>query len=270
MHADRVDVLDGADDDRVVGRVAHELELVLLPAGDRLLEQHLVRGALVEAVGDHADEFVARVGEARAEPAHREGRTDDERVAEVLRELHRLLDGVRDVAAGHVRAGREHELLELLAVLALLDRLDLRADQLDAVLREDPRLVERDRRVERGLAAQGREHRIRTLLGDDRLERLVVDRLDVGRVGEVGVGHDRRRVRVDQDDAHALLAQHAAGLGAGVVELGGLADHDRAGADDQDAADVVALGHQRSPSSSRLRAPWRPCSRTSSANRSKR
>src|SRR5699024_2780194 len=44
----------------------------------------------------------------------------------------------------------------------------------------------------------------------------------------------------------ALLAQHAAGLGAGVVELGGLADHDRAGADHQDTGQVVAAGHQAS------------------------
>ena len=50
VHADRVDVLDRADDDRVVGRVAHELELVLLPAEDRLLEQHLGGRALVQAV----------------------------------------------------------------------------------------------------------------------------------------------------------------------------------------------------------------------------
>jgi hypothetical protein len=44
-----------------------------------------------------------------------------------------------------------------------------------------------------------------------------------------------RRVAVDQDDAVALLAQRLAGLGAGVVELAGLADDDRAGADDEDA-----------------------------------
>ena len=42
-------------------------------------------------------------------------------------------------------------------------------------------------------------------------------------------------LRVDQDDPVALLAQRLAGLGAGVVELAGLADDDRAGADDQDA-----------------------------------
>jgi hypothetical protein len=73
------------------------------------------------------------------------------------------------------------------------------------------------------------------------------DGLDVGHIGHVRVGHDGRRVAVDQDDAVALLAQRLAGLGAGVVELAGLADDDRAGADDQDALDVGALRHLNVP-----------------------
>src|SRR3712207_8002169 len=44
---------------------------------------------------------------------------------------------------------------------------------------------------------------------------------------ELGVGHDRRRVRVDEHDLVALLEQHLARLHARVVELRGLADHDR-------------------------------------------
>ena len=98
-----------------------------------------------------------------------------------------------------------------------------------------PSSCERDGRVERGLAAERREQRVGALLGDDLLDELRRDRLDVRGVGELRVGHDRRRVGVDQDDADALLAQHAAGLGAGVVELAGLADDDRAGPDDEDA-----------------------------------
>ena len=117
-----------------------------------------------------------------------------------------------------------------------------------AVLLEDPALVQRDRDVERGLPAEGRQHRVRPLLGDDRLDHLGRDRLDVGRVGELGVGHDRRRVGVDQDDPEALLAQHPAGLRAGVVELAGLADDDRAGADDQDAARCRCAGASGAPS----------------------
>jgi hypothetical protein len=243
VHTDGVDVLDGTHHDGVVRRVAHELELVLLPPEDRLLEEDLARRALVDAVADDPPQLLLGVGEARAEAAHREGGAHDERVAEVLCVGHRLLDGVRDVGPGDVRSGVEHELLEDLAVLALVDRLEVRTDELDVVLLEDAVLVQLDGGVEGRLPAERREDGVGALLGDDRLDHLPRDGLDVGRVGEVRVRHDRRRVRVHEDDAHALLTQHAAGLGPRVVELDGLADDDRAGADDEDAVDVVALGH---------------------------
>src|SRR5437899_9461155 len=41
VHAHRVEVLDGADDHDVVVLVAHQLQLVLLPPQDRLLQEHL-------------------------------------------------------------------------------------------------------------------------------------------------------------------------------------------------------------------------------------
>src|SRR5262249_23494030 len=52
------------------------------------------------------------------------------------------------------------------------------------------------------------------------------------------------RVRVDQDDLVALLAEGLAGLGAGVVEFAGLADDDGAGADQEDFLQVGALRHR--------------------------
>ena len=66
--------------------------------------------------------------------------------------------------------------------------------------------------------------------GDDLLDQVGGERLDVGGVGQLGVGHDRGRVGVDQHHAVALAAQHLAGLHAGVVELAALADGDGAGA----------------------------------------
>ena len=96
-----------------------------------------------------------------------------------------------------------------------------------SVLLEHARLVQRDGEVERGLAAEGRQQGVRSFRRDHPLDELGRERLDVGRVGELGVGHDRRRVGVDQADPESLAAQHPAGLGAGVVELAGLADDDR-------------------------------------------
>ena len=120
------------------------------------------------------------------------------------------------------------------------------ADQLDPEALQRAVLVQRHRQVERGLAAEGRQQRVGALLLDDLRHRAGQQRLDVGRGGELGVGHDRRRVGVDEDDLVALLEQHLAGLDAGVVELGGLADHDRPGADQEDLLDVGAPRHAAS------------------------
>ena len=72
---------------------------------------------------------------------------------------------------------------------------------------------------------------------------LHVERLEIRAVGEAGVGHDRRRIRVDDHRPVTLLAEHLERLAARVVELGRLADHDRAGADDADALEVGAPRH---------------------------
>ena len=137
--------------------------------------------------------------------AHRERRPHDDRVAELVGGGQALVHRVADHGCGPTRHRCAATIcLELLAVLPRLDRLDVRADQLDAVLLEDARLVQRHRGVQRGLAAEGGEQRVRALLLDDLLDDLRGDRLDVGGVGELRVGHDRRRVGVDQDDPQAL------------------------------------------------------------------
>ena len=52
---------------------------------------------------------------------------------------------------------------------------------------------------------------------------------------ELGVGHDGGRIEIDEDDAEAFLLEGFAGLGAGIIKFAGLADDDRAGADNEDA-----------------------------------
>ena len=66
------------------------------------------------------------------------------------------------------------------------------------------------------------------LLLDDLGDDLRRDRLDIGGVGQIRIGHDRGRIGIDQHDPVALVLQRLAGLGAGIVELAGLADDDRA------------------------------------------
>ena len=124
-----------------------------------------------------------------------------------LDDRQRLGQRLGDAALRHVDADLLHRVAEQQAILGDLDRGNRRADQLDLVLLEDAQLVELHREVERRLAADRRQNRVGPLLLDDLLERLGRQRLDVGAVGQLRVGHDRRRVAVDEDDFEAFAAQ---------------------------------------------------------------
>src|SRR6202012_1344337 len=152
---------------------------------------------------------------------------------------------VAGVVGGQVH-GRQagDDLLEPLPVLASLDGVDPGPDQLGVVAGQDPGLVQFDRGVERGLPAQGGEHRVRPLDGDDLLQHVGGDRLHVGPAGEIGGGHGRGRIGVDQTAPDALGLEDPAGLGPGVVELAALPDDDRAGPDDEHGLQIIAARHQ--------------------------
>ena len=107
VHAHRVDVLDRADDDHVVAAVAHELELELLPAQHRLLDEHGVHRGVGQPVAGHAAEHRLVGGEPRAEAAHGEARPDDDGVADLGGGLQRLLDRARRPATAGRRRPTE-------------------------------------------------------------------------------------------------------------------------------------------------------------------
>ena len=167
---------------------------------------------------------------------------------------------IRD--AGTQQPAARHGRLELLAILRPPDDVDRSADELDAEVVENPSFGEPDSQVERGLPAEGRQQRIRALALEDRGDALEVERLDVGPVREPRVGHDRRRIRVDDHRPVAVLSKHLERLAAGVVELARLADDDGAGADHADALEVAPRRHQlRSSSTQDARidqASWGP------------
>ena len=106
-----------------------------------------------------------------------------------------------------------------------------------------------DGEIERGLSANRGQHgktrarRHFALDADNLFQIFERERLDVGAVGDLRVGHDGRRIRVGQHHFIALRLERLAGLRAGVIELRRLADDDGPGAEDQDFRDVSAFGH---------------------------
>ena len=252
VHAHRVEVLDAADDDAVAGVVADDLELVFLPAQHRLLDQHAAHRRGGDALAQHLAQLGLVVGDAAARAAQREAGAQDHRERQLGQRARRLVLGRQQQAARRLQADVGHALLEQLAVLGQPHGARAGADQLDAVALEDAPVGQLDRQVQARLPADGRQQRVGPLGDDHLLEHLAGQRLDVGGVGQLLVGHDRRGVAVDQHHAVALALQRAHGLRTGVIEFAGLADDDRSRADDQDRVQVSSPRHG---SSSRGRSP---------------
>jgi hypothetical protein len=248
VHTHRVNVLDRAHHHHVVVAVAHQLELEFLPAENRFLDQHVGAGACGQPGAGHPVDLLDGSRHARAQAAHGEAGPHHDRQAHLVDRLADLGKSETHSAAGGFAAHLGHDVLEPLPVLAALDGVEIGADQLDVVALQRAVLVQRHRGVERRLPAEGGQQRVDLvaalgLLGDDPLDERGSDRLDVGVVGVLRVGHDGRRIRVDQADLQPLGAQHPARLRAGVVELAGLPDDDRPRADHQDVVEIRAPRH---------------------------
>ncbi len=197
----------------------------------------------VEADLEQFDHFFAVIGDAAAGAAQGEAGAQDDGVADALRELEAVVEVIDQLRLRALEADVAHGVLEQEAVFGLLDGVDLGADQLDAVAVEHARLGQFHREVQAGLAAHGGEQGVGPFLADHFFEEGHGERLDVGAVGEVGVGHDGGRVGIHQDHLVAVRLQRLARLRAGIVELARLADDDGAGTHDQDFVDVSAFRH---------------------------
>ncbi len=79
VDAHRIEVLDRTHNDAVARRVRHHLELELLPALERLLDEHLSHGTCCEARRDPLCELLRRPRDPAAAAAERERRADDRR-----------------------------------------------------------------------------------------------------------------------------------------------------------------------------------------------
>ena len=233
MDAHGIEVLDRADDDAVALDVDDDLQLELLPALERLLDEHLSDRARRQAVRHALTELCRRPSDAAAASSERERRSHDRRHRTSLDPLERGRDDAQRGRAGLRIPSRPGRASGPRPVRIALTSAPISSTPCSA---STPFSASSTARLSAvwppsvGRSASGASR------ANDLRERQRVQRLEVGRVGPLGVGHDRGRVRVHEHDAVALAAQRPARLHAGVVELAALSDPDRPGADDQDAA----------------------------------
>ncbi len=148
----------------------------------------------------------------------------------------------------HVEADLLHGVFEQEPVFRLLNGVDFGADEFDAVFFENACFRQFHRQIKGGLAPDGGKQRLRTFAANHFRRVGKTQRLHVRAIRQFRVGHDGCRIRIDQYNLIAFLAQRLASLGSGIVELARLADDDRAGADDHDAMEIGSLRHGRAAS----------------------
>ncbi len=199
--------------------------------------------ALQQPGRDIINELLLVDGDSAARAAQGKGGPDDDGKLELLAPLPHIVQGTGYAAFGHLEANLFHGDTEKLTALRLLDGRQGRANEFHPVLLQDPVLGHGHRRVQAGLAAKGRQECAGTLLFNDAGHGLGLDGFDVGPVGQVRIGHDRRRVGVDQDDLVSLFLEGLECLGAGVIELAGLSDDDGARADEHYFLQICSFGH---------------------------
>ena len=243
MHAHGVEVFDAADDDAVARGVADHFELVFLPAQHGFFDQYAAHRRGVQALAQQVFELFSVVGDAAAGAAHGETGPQDHG------------EGDRGHGfGGHVRVCNQdavrrfepdggHGDLEFLPVFGQAHALGRGADQFDPVPFQYALLGQLHGQIQARLATDGGQDRIRLLGQDDFFDHVDGQGFDVRSVGQFGIGHDRGGVAVDQYHPVAFLAQGLDRLGAGIIELAGLADHDGAAAEDHDRFEITATRH---------------------------
>ena len=212
VYTNRIEVLHVADRDAVIIAITHDLILDLFPAGHTALDEHLANHGVVEALDDDIDEFFLIIRDTAARSAHRVGRAHDDRIADGVGKL----DSSRDILNNRAFRNRLteflHGFLEQLAVLRFLDSGERSAQQFYLMLFQDAALGELYSQIQASLSAQRCQQAIRFLLGDDLFQKLRRQRFDIDPVSNMGIGHDRSRIGIDQNDFQTFFFQRTASL----------------------------------------------------------
>ena len=243
MHTHGVEILHGAHGDGVAGGVAHGLKLDFLPALDVALHQNLGDGRGVQTRAGHDPQLFLRVSHTAAGAAQGKSGTDDDGIADLRGDGQGVLQIVGDIGGDGGLMDAVHGVLEQLAVLRLGDGFGIGAQELDVVGLQEALLVQLHGNGQTHLAAETGQHGVGLFLFDDPLDGLGRQRLQIDMVRQSVVRHNGGGVGVHQHHFLARFLQHAAGLGAGIVKLRGLANDDGAGADDKDFFDLRIQRH---------------------------
>ena len=243
MDTHGVKVFDGADNNAVIVAVPDHFHLILFPANQRLINQQLIGWRQIQTATADLFKFFPVVGDTTTGATHGKRGADNAGETKAVGNLRRFFHAVGNTRVGGFQTNGFHRLVETLAIFRLVDSIGIGTDHLNTVLLENAMLGQVQGTVQCGLTTHGWQQCIGLFLGNNMLNRAPLYRFDIGRIRHRRVGHNRRRVGVDQNNPEALFAKCFTGLGPGIVKLTGLADYNRACAEDKDAFNISSFWH---------------------------
>ena len=244
MDPHRIDVFNGADDDAIVRRVANNFHLVFFPAKQAFINQHLRHRRGCQARAHNFLILFAIISNTPASAAQRKGRTNDRRQANIVENINSHLQtgnpvinrlavciftlrGLNDLRAWVLQPDPVHGLAEQLPVLSHFNRFSFRPDQLDTIPLKHASFLQVEGTVQRRLPAHGREQCVWFFTRNNLFHKVRRDRLNIGRIRQIRVSHNRGRVGIHQNNPVAFIFERFDRLHTGIVKLTGLTDNNR-------------------------------------------
>ena len=233
MHATWVEVFDRANDDAVVRFVAHHFHLIFFPAQNRLFNQQFVgRRGIETALTDFQKLFFV-VSNTAARATHGERWTYQSWKTYFGLSGQRFFHGVTHVRLWAMQTDFFHRQFKAATVFGFVDGVFSGTNQFHIVFFQHAIAGQIQGTVQCGLTTHGRQNRIWALFGNDLLNRLPTNRLDVSHIGHFRVGHDGGWIGVHQHHFIAFFTQSFTSLRARIVKLTRLTDDNRPCAYDQ-------------------------------------
>ena len=228
MNTDGIDIFHGAYGNRIAAVIAHDFEFYFLPAGDAFFHEYLMDGRTMQPVLRNLFELALRFRNTASRAAERKSGTHNHGVSDFM---FGKIDGVLkrryDFGRNARFADGQHRVFENLPVFRFVYRIRPRTQKLYSVTFQKARFGKLHAQREACLPAECRKQTVRLFLFDNPPNRFGNKRFDIHSIRHGSVGHERRGIRIDKDNAQALLFESFARLRARVIEFGGLPDNDR-------------------------------------------
>jgi len=190
----------------------------------------------LESLVAEVEKLLVVVGETTAETTKGIGGTHNDGEANVLDDVHGLVDVVGRSGLGTLLTDGVHAAGKELTILSGDDSVDGCTKDLDT--KGLKLILELDTDLEGSLSTESDIDGIGTLVLDDLSDKVGVDRKEVNLVSQSLGGLNSGNVGVDEDGVDALLLQSLDSLGTGVIEFTSLSDAETTTSENQDLADV--------------------------------